>query len=136
MDLLRRIDPVPDRVRVAGHAARLVAGGPALLRLVSEREPAPDSGLRTGRARRQWEFDGPSAGVTVQLTESRDGTWELVGLVSPSPAGITARTPVGASATVSDPLGWFRLAGVHPGPVSLVVHVPGADPVATPWLVV
>ncbi|SHE51006.1 hypothetical protein [Streptoalloteichus hindustanus] len=135
LDLLRRIDPVPERVRAVARVAVREAGAPAGLALVADHDLGRDTGVRSRGIRRQWEFAGAGTGLAVQLTTSADGTLELVGLVTPAKATVTARTPSRSIETDADPVGWFHARGVPSGPLSLVVHPPGGAPSATPWMV-
>ncbi|GGM69427.1 hypothetical protein GCM10012275_44820 [Longimycelium tulufanense] len=138
MDLLRRVDPVPERVRGFAVEARDMASrwdGSTGLSLVSDTALAPPPGVRSGSATRHLEFAGAGLGLVVQLVADGVERLTLVGLVVPPSIEVEVRYPTGSSRVLADGQGGFRMTGVPAGPLSFALHPEGAQAVATEWLV-
>jgi hypothetical protein len=125
-DLLRRCDPVPERVYRDAVEAFALAQVPDGWRIL---EPLDDLALvrAAGRALRFGDDE-----ITVEV-ELRRLPWrvELAGLVSPR-AQIEDVTVAGVR-VVPDAAGYFRVADLPSGPVRVAVHRPGRETVATRW---
>jgi hypothetical protein len=129
-ELLRRsLPPVPERVLALGHAAFVwFEPAAAFAPLTSETWSAP-TGVR-GAGARLLTFAGARVSVEVEV-----GDREIVGRLAPaSPAEVVLRSPAGERGTRTDEAGWFALAEVPAGMVSLLFRLADATSVVTSWI--
>jgi hypothetical protein len=153
--VFQQIDPVPEHVMAAAETAAEVvaawrqldgvgAGGYAsLLGVVTDTALAQAAGVRAGGGPRLVTFGGTGSEegrrrvVEVEVGVEPAGTLRLVGLVVPTGSGeLEVRSPDDAFRVPIDELGRFRAAGVPAGPLSLVLHYPGKQPIPTDWITV
>lgn len=145
--LFALLDPVPDHVIAAAAAAPEVVAAWAdldagLIEVLADTAlQAAPVGVRSDGGPRLVTFgvgDGPDeCSVEVEVGTEPSGTLRLVGLVVPTgPGELEVRHPGGTFRVPVDELGRFRVAGVPPGPLSLVLHGIGARATATDWITV
>ncbi|GAA1781566.1 MULTISPECIES: hypothetical protein [Streptomonospora] len=128
------------QVRAAAGAAYAARRDDAVMtEITDDSADTPPTAVRDAalaEAPRYLRFDAPGAALGLEVT-SIDDHRTLVGSVDP-PGATTAevRTARGSALFPVDEHGAFVAAEVPAGPVSLVLHRPGAAPVTTPWLTV
>lgn len=132
--------PASGAVRAAARAAYAMRRDDALMTEIGDDSLAgPPPGIRSPAAfadtPRYLRFDAPDTAIGLEVTVVDAGHRTLVGSIDPTgPTSVEIRTPQGTASTPIDDNGAFVIPGVPGGPVSLVLHHPTDQPVATPWL--
>lgn len=130
-----QVDPVPDHVIEAAVAGYSWAALDAqLLALLTDSALDP-AGVRGDDAARLLTFAGAAGTIEVEVSPISDGL-RLIGFLVPAgPAAVTIRHGGGELSTRADEAGRFRVTGIAPGPVRLVVAPDGAGArLVTEWL--
>lgn len=131
VDVLDLVDPVPEHLAAAGESAL----SSRALDFTPLRMTAATAGMRGGSP--SLRFTGPSTTVDLHLhADGRTGLHAL-GLVHPASGGSTAVVswPGGSRTTTIDPIGWFSVSGLPPGPLRFLVRQPDSLDLSTGWFV-
>jgi hypothetical protein len=131
-ELLRRFDPVPDRVLDAARASlgwRTLEAD--LAQLIADSRLATGAAVR-GEPPRLLTFQaGDRITIELEVSELGDqhgGRLRVLGqLVPPRPARIRAERPDGTVEVAADPLGRFALRDLSRGPLRLTCRPLGPD---------
>lgn len=129
------VDPVPEHVieaAIAAAAWRTLDDELMALLTDSALDPA---GVRGDDGPRLLTFGGETGSVEVEISAGSEGI-RLIGFLLPAAtAAVTVRHGGGEAQARADEAGRFRVTGIRPGPVSLVVVPEGAGSrLVTEWL--
>ena len=137
--LYGRVDPVPPTVISAARSAYTWRTIDAeLAELTFDSELTPEGAGRRGMAAVDRELTFTAGPCTVELSvgASSGPTKTLVGQVVPADATeVVAHSGGGERRAPVDEIGRFRIEGVAPGPVRLVVQLADARSISTDWFI-